>query len=76
MGQSGKKRIIIHVQQDGPKASSTNRRVNAVGLRSIGLVLSDFGIARQLLDMDGDGQLEWVFAGDETGIAYYRELQR
>ncbi len=74
--KQGPKQIIIHIQQDAAKGVIYQPLANAVGLQSTGEVLVNFGIAHQLLDVDGDGQLELVFAGNEAGIAYFQEVKR
>ncbi|MDF2719396.1 MAG: hypothetical protein K0R28_6321, partial [Paenibacillus sp.] len=55
----------------------TNRmiEVHAVdGLHYTGKIVPGMSLLKRLLDLDGDGRPELVYAGGEPGIAYYRKM--
>lgn len=43
-------------------------------LQYTGKIVPDMGLLKRLLDLDGDGKLELVYAGGEPGIAFYRKM--
>ncbi len=47
-----------------------------IGVRYTGVMLPRLSIDDRLLDIDGDGKLEFVFGGGEQGEAYHQKISR
>lgn len=69
------RQIILAAQRDGFKARIFRPVVGEIGLEYTGKMIEKLSIEDNLLDIDGDGQVEFVFGGGEVGVAHYRELK-
>ena len=67
----GEKEVIISVRSDGYTARVFKIMKNGIGLDYTGKIIPGMHYAEHLIDIDGDGKLELVFAGGKPGIAYY-----
>lgn len=71
----GVKELVIAVQAE-QFAAHVFRRAAGAKLTPAGIELGRFSIDDRLLDLDGDGELELVFAGGESGVGHFRKLRR
>lgn len=69
----GKSELVIAVQSEN-FATHVFRRAAGGGLESVPIEFGSFSIQDRLLDLDGDGIPEFVFAGGESGVGYYRKM--
>lgn len=69
------RQIILAAQRDGFKARIFKPIPGETGLEYTGRMIEKLSVEDNLVDINGDGQLEFVFGGGEEGVAYYRELK-
>lgn len=69
----GRKEVIVMSGADRQTARVFETSSHPVGLRYTGQIVPGMGLLKRLLDLDGDGKLELVFAGGEPGVASYRK---
>jgi hypothetical protein len=73
----GKKEIILASQvEDGFRGRIMKKVPDKVAIYDTGSFISDMSIVYGYLDIDGDGEYEAVYGGNETGISYYCKLVR
>lgn len=68
--------IIIGLQNPGWDGRIYRKVKGEIALRYTGSEISAKPIKDQVLDMDGDGKYDIVRPGGETGVGYYRELEK
>jgi hypothetical protein len=74
LDNDGEKEVVIACPHDEYKGMIFKAAKGAVRLVYTGKYLPRLSIEEWLLDIDGDGQLEMVFAGGENGVGYYSKL--
>ena len=74
LDKDGEREVVISVQSDGCRGRVFKPSKGRVGLEYTGTALARLRIEEQLLDINGDGELEVVFAGGEHGLGYYRSI--
>ena len=74
--KDGQKEIILHCQAQSGKLGRVFRKMKeGPGLELTGKTVPDYNIGRHIVDIDGDGQWELIFAGGERGMGYYRKIR-
>ena len=71
----GEREIIIAVGDGTNKGRIYEISPNGGSLVYTNRFVSDFRLHQRVLDIDGDGALERVFAGGETGIGQYGPIK-
>lgn len=74
----GTKQIVLAAQRDSFPGRIFEPCTDEEGIcvRYTGVMLPRLSIDDRLLDIDGDGKLEFVFSGGEQGVAYYQKIER
>lgn len=70
LDNDGRKKVIIMSGADRQTAR-VFQTTSPVGLRYTGKIVPGMGLLKRMLDLDGDGELELVYAGGEPGVASY-----
>lgn len=70
------KEIIIGIQNPGWDGRIYRKLKGKIGLYYTGSQVPVKPIKEQILDIDGDGKYDLVHPGDETGVGYYRKLEK
>ncbi|WP_276348096.1 hypothetical protein [Daejeonella sp. JGW-45] len=70
------KEIIIGLQSPGWNGRIYRKAKGKIALQYTGSEIMARPIKDQVLDIDGDGKYDIVRPGDETGVGYYRMLEK
>lgn len=70
------KEIVIGIQSPGWDGRIYRKLKGKIGLYYTGVQVPVKPIKEQVLDMDGDGTYDLVRPGDETGVGYYKTLEK
>jgi hypothetical protein len=76
LDQDNEKEIIVSLQEPGWDGRIFHKIKGQIALNYTGYRLPVIPINEQILDIDGDGHYDLVRAGGETGVGYYRKLER
>jgi hypothetical protein len=68
--------VIIALPSDRFVGRICKPNATGDGLVYTGESLPRLGLQERIIDIDGDGELEYVFSGGETGLGYYAKLLR
>ena len=66
--------VIVSLPSDGFVGRVCKPDARGDGLVYTGSYLPRLRLQERILDIDGDGKLEYVFSGGETGLGYYAKL--
>lgn len=75
LDNDGCKEVIVMSGADRQTAR-VFKAVPPLGLRYTGKIVPGMGLLKRILDLDGDGEPELVFAGGEPGVASYWKIQK
>lgn len=73
---NGEKEIIISLQEPGWGGRIYHRSKEKIGLSYTGFRVPLEPIIEQLIDIDGDSQYDIVRPGDESGVGFFRTLEK
>lgn len=76
LDHDNEKEIIVSFQEPGWDGRIFHKTKGRIGLHYTGYRLPVIPINEQILDIDGDGQYDLVRPGGETGVGYYRKLEK
>jgi len=74
--QDNEKEVIISLQQPGWGGRIYHRSKDKTGLFYTGTTIPIEPIIEQLIDIDDDSQYEIIRPGDESGVGFFRELEK
>lgn len=74
LDKDGERKVVVAVQEDGFKGRVFKPLKDRVGLEYTGKALPCLSIEERILDIDDDGELEYVFSGGEQGVGHYQKI--
>jgi hypothetical protein len=75
LDKDGEKEVVIATDKDDWKGHIFRPLSGRIGLQSTGQALPRLFCEERILDVDDDGQLEYVFSGGEVGAGYYQKIE-
>jgi len=75
LDKDGEKEVVIAIQESEWKGRVFEPLEDRAGLEYTGKVLPRLCIEERILDIDDDGELEYVFSGGEQGVGYCQKIQ-